>query len=360
MISEHVTARHLSRKAVIYIRQSTPNQVLSNQESTRLQYALRQRALELGWHDHDIEVIDADLGLSAQTTSHRQGMMDLIGRVTLGEIGLILSWEVTRLSRNCSDWYPLLDLCGYRQCLIADRDGVYDPGCQNGRLLLGLKGTISEIELHTLRGRLTAGLHSKAARGDLGLILPAGLTRDPSGVVTKDPDQEVQARVALVFATFLEKKSASRTLRALQGHGLTLPRRDRHGGIRWKPPTVSAIIAMLKNPAYAGAFVYGRTGATRAPLPGARPLQKPRPREEWRFVVKDKYPAYISWETFDRIQAMLRDNYAEYDRNKTRGVPRPGAALLHGIVYCGECGHKMVVQVRHESRRKGVVLMNRA
>jgi hypothetical protein len=164
--------------------------------------------------------------------------------------------------------------------------------------------------------------------------------------VTKDPDQEVQARVALVFATFLEKKSASRTLRALQSHGMTLPRRDRHGGIRWKPPAVSAIIAMLKNPAYAGAFVYGRTGATRAPLPGARPLQKPRPREEWRFVVKDKYPAYISWETFDRIQEMLRDNYAEYDRNKTRGVPRPGAALLHGIVYCGECGHKMVVQYK--------------
>lgn len=350
MISEHVTARHLSRKAVIYIRQSTPNQVLTNQESTRLQYALRQRALELGWHDHDIEVIDADLGLSAQTTSHRQGMMDLIGRVTLGEIGLILSWEVTRLSRNCSDWYPLLDLCGYRQCLIADRDGVYDPGCQNGRLLLGLKGTISEIELHTLRGRLTAGLHSKAARGDLGLILPAGLVRDPSGVVTRDPDQEVQARVALVFATFLEKKSASRTLRALQSHGLALPRRDCHGGIRWKPPTVSAIIAMLKNPAYAGAFVYGRTGTTRAPLPGARPLQKPRPREEWRFVVKDKYPAYISWETFDRIQEMLRDNYAEYDRNRTRGVPRPGAALLHGIVYCGECGHKMVVQYKTGTR----------
>jgi len=350
MISEHVTARHLSRKAVIYIRQSTPNQVLTNQESTRLQYALRQRALELGWHDHDIEVIDADLGLSAQTTSHRQGMMDLIGRVTLGEIGLILSWEVTRLSRNCSDWYPLLDLCGYRQCLIADRDGVYDPGCQNGRLLLGLKGTISEIELHTLRGRLTAGLHSKAARGDLGLILPAGLVRDPSGVVTRDPDQEVQARVALVFATFLEKKSASRTLRALQSHSLALPRRDRYGGVRWKAPTVSAIIAMLKNPAYAGAFVYGRTGTTRAPLPGARPLQKPRPREEWRFVVKDKYPAYISWETFDRIQEMLRDNYAEYDRNRTRGVPRPGAALLHGIVYCGECGHKMVVQYKTGTR----------
>src|ERR671910_2168352 len=196
MIWEQVSAHHLSRKAVIYVPQSTPNQVLTNQETTRLQYALRQRAVELGWNERDIEVIDTDLGLTARSAENRQGFTDLIGRVTLGEIGLILSWEVTRLSRNCSDWYPLLDLCGYRQCLIADRDGVYDPGCQNGRLLLGLKGTISEIELHTLRGRLTAGLHSKAARGDLGLILPAGLVRDPSGVVTKDPDQEVQARVA--------------------------------------------------------------------------------------------------------------------------------------------------------------------
>ena len=188
MISEHVSAHHLSRKAVIYVRQSTPNQVLTNQESTRLQYALRQRAVELGWNERDIEVIDTDLGLTARSAANRQGFTDLIGRVTLGEIGLILSWEVTRLSRNCTDWYPLLDLCGYYDCLIADRDGVYNAGTANGRLLLGLKGTISEIEMHTLRGRLTAGLLNKAERGDLALTLPAGLERDPTGRGDQGPE----------------------------------------------------------------------------------------------------------------------------------------------------------------------------
>src|SRR3712207_5634977 len=164
MTSELVTPRHLCRKAVIYIRQSSPHQVLTNQESLRLQYALRQRALALGWHETEIEVIDADLGLSGAAAEHRAGFKDLIARVTLGEVGLILSSQVTRLARNCSDWYPLLDLCGYRECLIADRDGVYDPASANGRLLLGLKGTIAEMELHTLRGRLTAGLQGRAGR----------------------------------------------------------------------------------------------------------------------------------------------------------------------------------------------------
>jgi DNA invertase Pin-like site-specific DNA recombinase len=199
MMSELVTARHLDRKAVIYIRQSTPQQVLSNQESLRLQYALHQRARDLGWHEADVEVIDADLGRSGATSTQREGFKDLIGRVTLGEVGIILSYEVTRLARNCSDWYPLLDLCGYRHCLIGDRDGVYDPGSANGRLLLGLKGTISEVELHTLRGRLTAGLLSKAERGELALLLPTGLVRGASGVVAKHPDCEVQERIGLVF-----------------------------------------------------------------------------------------------------------------------------------------------------------------
>ena len=181
MFSELVTARHLCRKAVIYIRQSNPHQVLTNQESLRLQYALRQRARDLGWDEAAIEVIDADLGHSGAAADHRRGFKDLIARVTLGEVGIILSYEVTRLARNCSDWYPLLDLCGYRECLIGDRDGVYDPGSANGRLLLGLKGTISEVELHTLRGRLTAGLLNKAGRGELAVMLPAGLVRDAAG-----------------------------------------------------------------------------------------------------------------------------------------------------------------------------------
>jgi DNA invertase Pin-like site-specific DNA recombinase len=350
MISEHVMPRHLCRKAVIYIRQSSPHQVLTNQESLRLQYALRQRARELGWHEADIEVIDTDLGLSGAAAAHRAGFKDLIARVTLGEVGLILSSEVTRLARNCSDWYPLLDLCGYRDCLIGDRDGVYDARSPNGRLLLGLKGTISEMELHTLRGRLTAGLLNKAERGELALALPVGLVRDPTGVVTKDPDREVQARIALVFALFLEQRSAAKTLRVLNARGLGLPRRDRFGALTWKPPTVSAITTMLKNPAYAGVFVYGRTRTLGAPQSGGRPVQVRRQPDDWRIVVKDKYPAYIDWATFERIQAMLRDNLAAYDRNKTRGIPREGAALLQGIAFCGACGHKMVVQYKAGTR----------
>src|ERR687885_2890053 len=191
MGSELVKPHHLGRRAVIYVRQSTPHQVLSNQESLRLQYALRQRARELGWQEASIEVIDADLGLSGAAARHRRGFKDLIARVTLGEVGIVLSSEVTRLARNCSDCYPLLDLCGYRQCLIGDRDGVYDPGSANGRLLLGLKGTISEVELHTLRGRLTAGLLNKAGRGELAQALPTGLVRDAHGKVAKHPDREV-------------------------------------------------------------------------------------------------------------------------------------------------------------------------
>ena len=180
MKSELIKPTHLTRKAVVYIRQSTPHQVVSNQESLRLQYALRERAHELGWHEADIDVIDADLGLSGASAAGRSGFKELVGRVSLSEVGLILSIDVTRLARNCSDWYPLLDICGLRGCLIADRDGVYDPGSPNGRLLLGLKGTISELELHTIRSRLTAGLLAKAERGDLALSLLIGLLRDPA------------------------------------------------------------------------------------------------------------------------------------------------------------------------------------
>ncbi len=175
--SELVTRHHTNRKAIIYIRQSTPHQLLSNQESLRLQYALRQRAIELGWSEDNIEVIDSDLGITAASAQQRPGFKELLAQVTLGLVGIILSYDVTRLSRNCSDWYPLLDLCGYKACLIADRDGVYDPGSTNGRLLLGLKGQISEVELYTIRSRLNAGLLSQAGRGELALTLPVGLVR---------------------------------------------------------------------------------------------------------------------------------------------------------------------------------------
>ncbi len=350
MRSELVNDRHLARRAIVYIRQSSPHQVLTNQESLRLQYDLRRRAVDLGWREEDVEVIDTDLGLSGAAAAHRDGFKDLIARVTLGQVGLVLSYEVTRLSRNCTDWYPLLDLCGFKDCLIGDRDGIYDPGCANGRLLLGLKGTISEMELHTIRARLTAGLLNKAERGELALVLPVGLVRDAGGVVVKDPDREVQARLELIFATFLQVRSAARVLRSLNEGGLTIPRHKRLGGTVWRPPTIAAVLHVLKNPAYAGAFVYGRSRSVRMAPASAKAVQKMLPREQWRIVVKDKYPAYVSWDTFEKIQSMLRDNYAEYDRNKTRGIPRNGQALLHGIVYCGACGHKMVMQCKGATR----------
>lgn len=344
-MSELIQATHLKRRAVVYIRQSTPHQVVSNQESLRLQYALRQRARELGWHEADIDVIDADLGLSGASAAHRSGFKELVGRVGVGEVGLILSIDVTRLARNCSDWYPLLDICGLRGCLIADRDGVYDPGSANGRLLLGLKGTISELELHTIRSRLTAGLIAKATRGELALILPIGFVRDPSGVVLKDPNIAVQERLGLVFELFLKLRTVAKVMRMLNDRGLDLPRRDRHGELRWTRATVSAVASILKNPAYAGAFVYGRT-RMRAAREDRMPAKMPRPLDEWRIVVKDKYPAYIDWPSYEKIRSIVSDNRAEYMRTKTRGAPRDGELLLHGIAWCARCGHKMYVRYK--------------
>ncbi len=348
--SDNIKAHHLIRKAIIYIRQSTPNQVISHQESLRLQYALKQRAVTLGWQQENIEVIDSDLGLSGASTYQRKGFQEILSKVALGEIGIILSYEVTRLSRNCSDWYPLLDICGYKGCLIADNDGIYDPGTSNGRLLLGLKGQISEMELHTLKSRLTAGLVNKAKRGELALSLPVGLIRDEQGVVYKDPNQEVRDRLDLVFTTFLRLGSASKTLRYFNEQELKIPRRDKYKVLVWKKPAVSAILSTLHNPAYAGAFVYGRSQATQQKSDPRKKVQKKLPIDQWKIIVKDKYPPYISWETFEKIQAKLKDNYAEYDRNKSRGIPRPGSALLHGITHCGECGHKMVVQYKGVTR----------
>ena len=344
--SDLIKPFHAGRLAIIYIRQSSPHQALTNQESTRLQYALKQRALELGWHEDQIRIIDEDQGRTASTTEGRHGLKELVTLITLEHVGIIFSTEVTRLSRNCSDWYPLLDICGYRNCLIADRDGIYDPSTINGRLLLGLKGQISELELHTIRGRLTAGLLNKARRGELALALPVGLIRDPLERVLKHPDLEVQGRIALIFHTFLRVRSATQVVRSFNDDGLLIPRKDDLGDIAWRPPTVPAICSTLGNPAYAGAFVYGRTRSVLKAGSTHEHTQVRLPMGEWKIRINDKYPAYIDWATFEAIQAMLRDNCSEYDRNKTRGVPRPGKALLHGIVYCGECGHQLVVQYK--------------
>jgi hypothetical protein len=227
---------------------------------------------------------------------------------------------------------------------MADVDGLDDPATANGRLRLGLQGTLAAWELHTIRARMTAGLLNTAARGALALTLPTGLERETLGRVHQDPNLEVQARIPLVFETFLPRRSASKGLECFTARGLRRPRRDRGGEVVWKRPTIAAILAMLQHPAYAGTLTYGRTRTLRTGSAAGRAATKRLAMEQWRMRVPDQSPASSSWATFAQIQTMLRDNHAAYDRNKTRGMPRPGNALLHGLVSCGAGGHKRVVQ----------------
>jgi DNA invertase Pin-like site-specific DNA recombinase len=345
---ERVRPTHLERQAVVYVRQSSPHQVHTHHESRALQYALRSRAVELGWAASRVRIVDCDLGHSAKSVQGRAGFAQLVADVALGKVGIILAYDATRLARNCTDWYSLLDTCGHRDCLLGDHQGVYDPATIDGRLLLGLKGQISEMELHTLRDRLGAGLLNKARRGELAVGLPVGLMRDAAGQVQKHPNREVQERLSLVFELFGTRKSAAAVVRALRERNLDLPRRDRFGDVAWRTPSQAGVCSILKNPAYAGALVYGRTRCA-AGAGGAR-LRKPLPEQQWRVCIQEKYPAYISWQRYHQIQAMLADNYAQYRKNQTRGTPRQGAALLQGIAYCGQCGHKMFCQYKRGTR----------
>ena len=350
--SEHIQPQHRQRQALVYLRQSSPQQVLNHQESLKLQYALRDRARDCGWQDNDIHVIDADLGVTGSSTVNRSGFQELVTRVNLEQVGIIFAYDVTRLARNCTDWYQLLDLCGYRHCLVGDQEGVYDPATANGRLILGLKGLIAELELHTIKARLQAGLLNKARRGELALSLPAGLVRDLSGRVVFHPDQEVRDRLAFVFATFLRVKSLHGLVREMADARLLLPRPDRGAAataILWRRPTAAALSRLLHNPAYAGTYVYGRS-RFRPRKPGGPARKHPLPPEQWQVMIPDKYPAYIDRATYEQIQAILQDNYQEYQRRRSRGVARSGAALLQGLAYCGHCGHKMTVQYHASAR----------
>jgi len=354
-ISDLVQPRHLARNAIIYVRQSTLSQVINNRESQRMQYALHERAVTLGWDEASIQTIDADLGRSGTTTDGRAGFQMLVADIALKKVGILIAYDATRLARNCSHWYQLLDLCARFDCLIGDRDGVYDPMSINGRLLLGLKGQISELELHTIRSRCLAGILNKAKRGEFAISLPAGLERLESGVVMKHPSVEIQQRIELVFQTLIEKRTIFQTVKWFRTNNLFIPRKERSGDIQWKSVTAAAITAIVTNPAYAGAAVYGRTTIKINEKTGK--TQRSRvPLEQWRYCVKDKYPPYISWETFEKIQAMKQDNYSEYQKRKSRGVPRQGHALLHGLLYCGECGLKIGVHYRADAQYRCEVL----
>jgi DNA invertase Pin-like site-specific DNA recombinase len=349
--SELIQPEHLSRQAIIYVRQSTTKQSIANRESLELQYALRSRACQLGWPDEAICVLDADVGLSGSSAEGRAGFQELVSRVSLGQAGIVFAYDATRLARNCSDWYPLLDLCGFRNCLIGDTDAVYDPSSINGRLLLGLKGQISELELHTLRSRLNAGMLNKAKRGELVIDLPIGFLKgDEAGAIDKHPDQEVQSRIALVFQQFLRLKSLGKVVRYLNRQQLLLPRRVRGGGVVWREPTLSAISSMLRNPTYAGAYAYGKTRfVPQDSAPHKRRKQRIA-RDQWKVLIEDHHPGYINWEQFMKIQGVLESNHAEYGRKQTHGAARSGAALLQGIIYCGRCGHQMTIQYRQRAR----------
>lgn len=351
-VSEAIQAHHQQRQALVYLRQSSPQQVLKNAESLRLQYALRERAHQHGWEANAIHIIDTDLGVTGSSTASRKGFQELVTRVTLGQVGIIFAYDVTRLARNCTDWYQLLDLCGYRQCLVGDQEGVYDPATPNGRLILGLKGLIAELELHTIKARLQAGLLNKARRGDLALSLPVGLVRDLAGRVVFHPDEEVRERIAFAFATLMRVKSVHGVVRDMAAARLLLPRRERgrnDAAVVWRRPTAAAIASLLRNPAYAGTYAYGRTRFGPR-VPGGPKRKHPLAPEHWQVMIPDKYPAYIDRKTFDTIQTLLHDNYLDYQRRQSRGVARAGAALLQGLVYCGHCGRKMTVQYHAAAR----------
>ena len=313
-----ITEHHLQQLAYVYVRQSTPSQVLHNKESQVNQYQLVQRAEKLGWKQGRIRVIDSDQGTSARESGSRNGFKELVAEISLGHVGIVFGYEVSRLARNNGDWYNLLDLAAVFGTLIADSDGIYEPRLYNDRLLLGLKGTMSEAELHLLRQRLEAGRMNQIRRGEYRQRLPTGLVRLPDGAAIKDPDEQVQHVVELVLAKFEELGSCQKVLRYMRNENILLPRRQtsalHKGEVSWKPPCDAAIYDMIRNPAYAGAFAYGRrqTDPTRR-IPGKPSTGRVyRPMNEWLHLQLDIYPAYISWEQYLAHQERLHQNATRF------------------------------------------------
>ena len=346
-----VTASHLSRKAYLYVRQSSMQQVFENSESTERQYALRQRAVALGWRLDDVIVVDCDQGQSGASAADRQGFQQLVAEVSLGRAGVVLGLEVSRLARNSSDWHRLLEICALGDTLIVDEDGIYSPCDFNDRLLLGLKGTMSEAELHMLRARLRGGLLNKARRGELTMPLPVGLVYDSASRVVLDPDQQVQNSMRHLFQTFRRTGSASATVKAFRDQKLLFPRRPRSGPgkgeLVWGALTHNRTRQVLHNPRYAGAFVFGRHRQHRSPDGRMRPA--PLPREQWHTLLLDSHPGYIPWEQYEENQKTLRDNACAHGHDRRQSPPREGPALLQGLVMCGVCGDRMTV--RYHSRQ---------
>ena len=344
MTNHKVQASHLERKAYVYIRQSSLRQVSENLESQDLQYQLANRARSLGWGDEQVEIIDDDLGKSGASSQERQGFQNLVAAVGLKRVGIILVTDVSRLARNCADWYQLLDLASHFDVLISDTSGVYDPRVFNDRLLLGFKGTFSEAQWYQMRSHLGAARINKARRGELRMQLPVGLEYQDDGSVIKTPDQQVQDSLQLVFSQFDRLGSAGKVMRYLRDQGVQLPRRQKKR-IVWVRPSYQIIYHILKQPAYAGVYAYGRKERVHVPGKRGEVKTRKRPIQDWPVLIQEAYPAYLSWEQFMANQEVLYQN--AQGASWTRGAPRQGVALLQGIVTCGRCGRSMYVHYTH-------------
>ncbi|MGE4095904.1 MAG: recombinase family protein [Candidatus Binatia bacterium] len=343
-----VQPHHLERGAYLYIRQSSLRQVLENVESTKRQYALRSRALALGWRDEQIVVIDHDQGESGASAAWRAGFQRLVTEVGMGHAGIVMGLEVSRLARNNADWHRLLEICALADTLILDEDGIYDPTSFNDRLLLGLKGTMSEAELHVLRARLRGGILNKVRRGEYRCVLPTGFVYDEAGNVVLDPDAQIREAITYFFATFARVGSASQTVKVFRQEGLRFPSRLRNNAATvFRPLTASTAMRTLTNPRYAGAYVYGRRHYRRT-VDGKKTIHKKPDSGEWLACLLNAHPGYISWERFQENRTILATNGRGYEVAR-KSPPREGAALLQGRAVCGRCGKYF--RIRYATRR---------
>jgi DNA invertase Pin-like site-specific DNA recombinase len=342
-----VQPHHLERGAYLYVRQSSMRQVIENIESTKRQYALRGRAIALGWRDDQIIVIDNDQGESGASAAWREGFQRLVTDVGMGHAGIVMGLEVSRLARNNADWHRLLEICALADTLILDEDGVYDPASFNDRLLLGLKGTMSEAELHILKARLRGGILNKARRGEYRCPLPTGFVYDEAGNVVLDPDAQIRETIAYFFQTFSRVGSACQIVKVFRKEGLLCPSRLRVGDtIVFRPLTTWTALRMLNNPRYAGVYAYGRRQYRRA-LDGKKQVQR-READDWLACIPNAHPGYISWERFQENLKILAGNGRGYELARA-SPPREGAALLQGRAVCGRCGQHF--RVRYATRR---------
>ena len=343
---QKVTPEHLQRDAFLYVRQSSLRQVFENTESTQRQYALRERAVALGWPLERIHIIDSDLGQSGAHAQDREGFSRLVSAVAMGQVGIVLGLEVSRLARNNADWHRLLELCALSATLILDEDGVYNPAEFNDRLLLGLKGTLSEAELHILKARLQGGIRNKARRGELELPLPIGLVYRPDGQIALDPDQRIARSLQLLFETFHQSGSAMAVVKRFRAEGLAFPRRIRSGvgkgELVWGSLHHSRVLQILHNPRYAGAFVYGRRRSVPTALQRSGLVKVEQ--KDWSVLIREAHVGYISWAQFERNQLTLQRNAAGFGNGQRGSVPREGVGLLQGRVICGLCGARMRVR----------------